>query len=732
MRHGFPVFAFLSLCLALNVVATTVPRDEIIDVVNQATATLLAHKRADDSYSYPPYLGSNYISQYYIMLQWLNASQWFQTELNESRLAEVLFDQQLADGSWQAVTDLNLPTGEVDTTIFNYWALKAMGYPITHARLTAARSYILAKGGLLKATTMTRFWLALFGNVAWETVSYVPLFVFQPDWIGDIVDVQDRVSQWVYPHLLPMAYLRATRLVRPMPERFLLHELLLSAKIDANGVLPPTPKTRFNVRLPRARQNYYENALYDGNLKDVSTKELQALVDRMFKVQRPAGSFGAYTVSTLFTVVCLQTANQWTSCMAPRPDRRPAIEGIEGRRPAPLSMIGVRPSQDHPNDAQNPKPVVAHGKPLASWMAAPCPDFAHRDASYAARIEAATRGAFPFIEGLYLKSGPSAYLQGVLDYGDYWDSMLAGLALMDVAADPNRVLPTANYLASRLGWAGLDWMDGFAAVGDCVGRYLSAQVMAIPSHWPAGPLRQGLLGWLQAMQNDDGGWGAFNRNRQGWWLVKEVAAQFADSAELFDPSTVDVTAHIMEAFASVGQTAANSKSVQRAVAYLRTQQQKNGMYPGRWGIGYVYGTGAALVGLRKAEVPSADPACLRAAQWLLDVQNHDGGWGETSYSYKDPARAGKGLSTVSQTAWALLGLLELRDDAALPADVHGPLAAAIERGVGYLVADFRAQGGFNDRSAVGTGHPGIIYMQYPVYAQTWPLMLLGRYLARSQ
>nr|BAL49999.1 squalene-tetrahymanol cyclase [Paratrimastix pyriformis] len=682
MRHGFPVFAFLSLCLALNVVATTVPRDEIIDVVNQATATLLAHKRADDSYSYPPYLGSNYISQYYIMLQWLNASQWFQTELNESRLAEVLFDQQLADGSWQAVTDLNLPTGEVDTTIFNYWALKAMGYPITHARLTAARSYILAKGGLLKATTMTRFWLALFGNVAWETVSYVPLFVFQPDWIGDIVDVQDRVSQWVYPHLLPMAYLRATRLVRPMPERFLLHELLLSAKIDANGVLPPTPKTRFNVRLPRARQNYYENALYDGNLKDVSTKELQALVDRMFKVQRPAGSFGAYTVSTLFTVVCLQ-------------------------------------------------------------------DFAHRDASYAARIEAATRGAFPFIEGLYLKSGPSAYL-GVLDYGDYWDSMLAGLALMDVAADPNRVLPTANYLASKLvtlkgpmsganeGLLGIPYgldfeyapdVDDTAEVAILYSRLLAANATGAQ---PLAPLRQGLLGWLQAMQNDDGGWGAFNRNRQGWWLVKEVAAQFADSAELFDPSTVDVTAHIMEAFASVGQTAANSKSVQRAVAYLRTQQQKNGMYPGRWGIGYVYGTGAALVGLRKAEVPSADPACLRAAQWLLDVQNHDGGWGETSYSYKDPARAGKGLSTVSQTAWALLGLLELRDDAALPADVHGPLAAAIERGVGYLVADFRAQGGFNDRSAVGTGHPGIIYMQYPVYAQTWPLMLLGRYLARSQ
>ena len=52
----------------------------------------------------------------------------------------------------------------------------------------------------------------------------------------------------------------------------------------------------------------------------------------------------------------------------------------------------------------------------------------------------------------------------------------------------------------------------------------------------------------------------------------------------------------------------------------------------------------------------------RAVAWLKSIQNADGGWGESCLSDKDPAWRGRGTSTPSQTAWALIGLLAGEDD----------------------------------------------------------------------
>jgi len=689
MREDYQVFLIWAIgCFFFQSVAyaVTIPREDVVSITKQARDELSRTMRSDKSFSYPPYLGSNYIAQYYVMLHWLGGSELAaKSALNTTTLTSVLFSQQLADGSWQAVPDHNLPHGELDTTIFNYWALKAMGQDIRNGRMTAAREFIRGQGGLAKAKTMTRFWLSLFGNLDWDSISYVPLFVFQPGWIGDLVDIQDRVSQWVYPHLLPMAYLRATRLVKKMPERFLLHELVVGLYTDSNGALTPSPTSIFKKNW----LNPYDKALKNANVAAVSTAELRAIVDRSFRLQGAQGSFGAYTVSSLFTWAILQ-------------------------------------------------------------------DFALRDPSYAKRITPACEGVFAFIENLYFNTGPSAYM-GVLDNGDYWDTILSGIALSETGIAAAALAPTASYLSSKVVPITKVKAEGGVVTGD--GSVGAPAMVGIPygSDFEYAPdvddtaelvlfwtrlLRAGhaadvqanlnaSLRWMEAMQNDNGGFGAFNKNREGWWLVKEIAAQFADSAELFDPSTVDVTAHVMEAFAANDMTVANSNLQRRAVAFLRTQQQRNGMYPGRWGIGYVYGTGSAVAGLRRAGIPSSDAAVSRAVTWLLSVQNKDGGWGETSKSYLDASLAGKGLSTPSQTAWALLGLLEVRDDPAFPQADRTRVAQAVDAGIGHLVSSFKKQGTFVDPYAVGTGHPGIIYMQYPVYAKTWTLMALARYLDRT-
>jgi squalene-hopene/tetraprenyl-beta-curcumene cyclase len=53
---------------------------------------------------------------------------------------------------------------------------------------------------------------------------------------------------------------------------------------------------------------------------------------------------------------------------------------------------------------------------------------------------------------------------------------------------------------------------------------------------------------------------------------------------------------------------------------------------------------------------------MKSLRWLISKQNSDGGFGETTLSYNFPEKyAGVGNSTVTQTAWGLIALIEVLD-----------------------------------------------------------------------
>ena len=153
------------------------------------------------------------------------------------------------------------------------------------------------------------------------------------------------------------------------------------------------------------------------------------------------------------------------------------------------------------------------------------------------------------------------------------------------------------------------------------------------------------------------------------------------------------------------------------MAWLWQAQEPDGSWFGRWGANYVYGTGVAVFVLVVAGVSADDPRLTRAIRWLVDHQNPDGGWGEDLRSYDDPAWHGRGRSTPSQTAWALLALLAVGD--------RGDVT---QRGAGYLAAVQRADGTWDEPEFTGTGFPGDFYINYHLYRQVFPVMALGRYL----
>jgi len=221
------------------------------------------------------------------------------------------------------------------------------------------------------------------------------------------------------------------------------------------------------------------------------------------------------------------------------------------------------------------------------------------------------------------------------------------------------------------------------------------------------------LAWLLAMQNRDGGWGAFDKDCDNEVLTY---IPFADHNAMIDPSCEDITGRALEALHAIGVPAGHS-AVRRAAAFLDSKQLEDGTWYGRWGCNYIYGSFLGLRGLLHAGEDVRQPRFQRTADWIRACQNTDGGWGELPLSYDDPATKGQGPSTPSQTAWALVALFATGDRD----------SEAVRRGVAYLLVHQQYDGSWKDEHWTATGFPKVFYLRYHLYATVFPLRALALY-----
>jgi squalene-hopene/tetraprenyl-beta-curcumene cyclase len=604
------------------------------------------------------------------------------------RAARYLLEKQLPGGGWAMY-----PGGgvEISGSVKAYFALKLTGHDPSAEYMQRARGAILAHGGADAVNSFTRYYLALLGQISYEQCPAVPPeLVLLPRWFP--VNLY-AMSSWSRTIVVPLSIVAAVQPVRSIPPERGIRELFLRE-----------PKNWPPLRCP-GMQGGTGLVSWDHFFRTIN-KGLRFLQRRRWMPFRRRA---------------IAAAEQWMLRHFQRSDGVGAIYPPVVWSIIALKCLGYADDSPEMQYAHKqldellidePRRGTARFQPCKSpvWDTA-ITLRALAASGVRADSPAMRRGAEWLLEKEVSRPGDWARSVDAQPGGWYFeyanefypDNDDTAMVLMALQTQAGETLPVCDALPPEL---------RLVAELSAPRPELWQQIHAI--HRVAGAIDRG-LGWLLAMQNDDGGWGAFDHNNTRQFLCH---VPFADHNAMIDPSTPDLSARVLEALGRLGRRHGDP-AVDRAVAYLRRTQEPDGSWYGRWGVNYIYGTWQVLGGLAAVGVPQDDPAVVAGVQWLLAHQQPSGAWGESADSYADPRLRGQGPPTASQTAWALLGLM------AAGASQH----PAVARGIAYLLQSQDRDGTWEERPFTGTGFPRVFYLRYHYYPIYFPLMALAQWAA---
>jgi squalene-hopene/tetraprenyl-beta-curcumene cyclase len=333
------------------------------------------------------------------------------------------------------------------------------------------------------------------------------------------------------------------------------------------------------------------------------------------------------------------------------------------------------------------------------------------------------------LEGFTLETDGELALQPCIS--PVWDTALTSLALLDSNLRPDHpsLIRSRKWLLDRQILARGDWSvkkpflepggwafeftnNWYPDVDDTAVVLMFLLRSGRNDEDRNGAIKRGAE-WLSGMQGKDGGWGAFDADNN-MALVNEIP--FADLEAMLDPSTADVTGRVLGFLGEFGCWLSDDP-MRSGIAFLKKMQEKDGLWWGRWGVNYVYGTWSVLAGLRSAGEDMEKPYIRRAIAALKTFQNQDGGWGECCESYNDSMLRLKGGSTPSQTAWGLMSLI---------AGGEGESESA-RKAVRFLLDLQRQDGTWEEEWFTATGFPKYFMLKYHNYRNCFPLMALGQF-----
>jgi len=575
---------------------------------------------------------------------------------------------QNEDGSWSLYPGA---PGNVSLSVKCYFSAKLMGIMADDPRLVKSREWILAHGGVVACNTFTKMYLCALGQYDYDAVPAIPPeIVLFPNWF--YFNIYE-ISSWSRSILVPLAIIYAKKPFKKIPPEQNIDELFVGGR--ANSIL----------RLRMDRKHI------------LSWRNFFLILDRVTHL------FEAVHIRPLRTLA-LKRAERWML------DRLEMTDGLGAIYPAMLNAILALRCLGYSED--DPQVIRA------------------RDEFEKLGIEQPATAEMP---------DPTFRMQPAVS--PVWDTGQAICALVDAGvprSDP-RMIKAADWLLSKEVRHKGDWAvkvpdtepggwyfeynnEFYPDTDDTAQVLLALNKVDNPRERYQIQVAQRAIEWEFAMQCRKGGWGSFDKDNTK--MIFQYIP-FADHNAMLDPPSVDITGRMLEMLASYGYTRAD-KRVERAIDFILREQEPDGCWFGRWGVNYIYGTFLVLRGLEAIGFDQHEPQVQQAAEWIRMVQNPDGGWGESCGTYDDPDTRGVGVSTPSQTAWAILGLLAAGDDR----------SDSIAKGIRWLLTHQDESGTWDEsvgegysRQALytGTGFPRVFYLAYLGYRHYFPLLALTAY-----
>jgi squalene-hopene/tetraprenyl-beta-curcumene cyclase len=587
----------------------------------------------------------------------------------ERALNEILRYQN-EDGGWSIY-----PGGpsNISLSVKCYFACKLMGITdLEHPVLTRAREWILAHGGVVECNTFTKIYLCSLGQYEYDAVPAVPPeMVLFPNWF--YFNIYE-ISSWSRDIVVPLSIAYAKKPFKKLPPEQCIDELFVGGRANAN-LRPRWDKKQIigwrNFFLLLDRVMHLAERVHIRPLRAIALRKAQKwMLERL----EMSDGLGAIYPAMLNAIVALR-------CLGYSLDDPQLIRALDE-----FEKLGI----DEPNGTEE--------YPTPTFRMQPC-------------------------------------------MSPVWDTAQAVFALGEagVARTDPRLLKAADWMLSKEVRHKGDWAvkvrntepggwyfefnnEFYPDVDDSAQVLLALNKIDNPRERYQYDVAKRALDWIFAMQCKNGGWASFDKDNTK--MVFQYIP-FADHNAMLDPPTVDITGRVLEMLATYGFTA-NDKRVERAVKFIYSGQEPDGSWFGRWGVNYIYGTFLVLRGLEAIGIDHNEPQVQQAAEWIRSIQNGDGGWGESCESYDKPVTRGIGLSTPSQTAWALLGLLAAGDTR----------SDSVAKGVRWLLEMQEEDGSWDESSGsgatkqaiiTGTGFPRVFYLAYHLYRNYFPLLALTNY-----
>ncbi len=580
-----------------------------------------------------------------------------------------LRSQQRSDGSWGQYP--NSPP-DLSASVKAYFALKLGGDDASAPHMLRGAECIRSMGGAEHCNSFSNFYLAALGQIPWSAVPTIPPeIVWLPRWCFFHLS---KVSAWSRVMILPLSIVSVLRPTRTLDASQGIDELFLDQG----------ERGRLYQRADGSRIWRTVFGIVDGALKLIercggSPMRERAIADAFSWMMRrasqdqpaPTSGLGAIFPSMVYIQIVMKALG------IERDDSRVvrAESDLDAFFIEENGMIRIQPCFS---------PVWDTG--IALYVMNDCGLDAHtacaaRAASWLVRKECVFRGDWADNCEPNTPAGGWCFEYENSWYPDTDDTAMVAMAL----------LRTGGAAAKAAAVRGIDW--------------------------------------ILAMQNDDGGWAAFDRTRDRPILE---CVPFADHNAMQDPSCPDITGRVLECLSWHGMRVGHP-AIDRAILYIKSKQEAEGCFFGRWGVNYIYGTWQSVIGPIRCGVSRDEPWIMQAGEWIRSIQQEGGAFGESAASYVDPTLKGKGPPTASQTAWAAMILQE----------VFGAHDAGLERALGWLARtqltsadaadksrnpDGDPAGSWCETEFTGTGFPRVFYLRYHLYRLYFPLMAIGRFM----